>query len=544
MLRAHHSAYEEAVAHLERGLDVVDLTVPVDRVRRCDLLLELGELQRWLSNDPGAHGRLGVLAAEDARAIGSAERLARAALVAQHAAVGTPDPVGAALVEEALRELPSDDMAARVQLLARLAVHRTESEGRREEGDVLAAEAMGLARDGPPEVAVLAIPAAWSFGGMTDVVDLAEKVLALPVELRTADLLTVSTQARAIAAFEVGDVATFDAGAVELSALTDQTHGWYPAYVSLTFAITRALLDGRWAAAEDAVARLGVHAGEDRNALNVWAGSQFLVLREQGRDDELVPVIEEAVKANPGIAGFRAAVALVQAERGDLQAAAATLAPLAGAAVATIPRNQTFSATLATVAEVAARTHDAETSQHAYERMTPFAGRLAHVAGTLTVGAGDRYLGLAAATLRQFDAAEQHYAIAIDLETRLGSRPYLARTRTWYGRMLVERERPGRPAPRRVRAHRRARGRRRPRHAGGGRRDPGAGRRPAPLTGSGRADARRVARVTRDQRWTRARSVRGRGRCATTLHLEVVLNRHARAGMLVAAGAYDARRRT
>jgi DNA-binding SARP family transcriptional activator len=438
-----HAAYEEAVSHLERGLEAIELTVPVDRVRRCDLLLELGELQRWLSNDPAARSRIGVRAAEDARAIGSPERLARAALVAQHAAVGAPDPVGAALVEEALAAVREDDLIARVQLLTRLAVHRTESEGRREEGDVLAAEAMRLARGGPPEVAALAIAAAWSWGDMTDLAELIEKVFALPVELQTVELLTIGTQARAVAAFEHGDLATFDAAAAELRELTDETHGWYSAYVSLVFSITRALLDGRWAAAEEALALLATHAGEDPNALNVWAGSQFLLLREQGRHDELLPLIENAAESNTGIAGFRAALALLQAELGHLELAAATLAPLAGEAVGTIPRNQTIASTLATVAEVAARIRDPETCLRAYERMVAFAGRLAHVAGTLTVGAGDRYLGMLAATLGRYDVAQGHYEVAIDLEARVGSRPYLTRTRTWYGRMLLERDAPG-----------------------------------------------------------------------------------------------------
>ncbi len=438
-----HSAYEEAVFHLERGLEAVELTVPVDRVRRCDLLLELGELQRWLSNDPAASSRFGVRAAEDARAIGSPERLARAALVAMHAAVGTPDPVGASLIEEALAAVRDDDLVARVGLLTRLAVHRTESEGRREDGDALAAEAMRLARGGPPEVAALAIAAAWSWGDMTDLAELIDEVFALPIELRTAELLSIGTQARAIAAFEGGDLATFDAAAVELRELTDETHGWYSGYVSLTFSITRALLDGRWAVAEESLAALAAHAGEDRNALNVWAGSQYILLREQGRHDELLPLIQNVAASNPGITGFRAALALVQAELGDVELAAATMAPLAGGAVAMIPRNQTISTTLAMVAEAAARTRDPETCLHAYDRMVPYAGKLAHVAGTLTVGAGDRYLGMLAATLGRDDVAQRHYEVAIDLEARVGSRPYLTRTRTWYGRMLLERDAPG-----------------------------------------------------------------------------------------------------
>lgn len=437
------SAYEEAVFHLERGLEAIELCAPVDRVRRCDLLLELGELQRWLSPSPAEPRRLSERAAHDAREIGSIERLARAALVPQRPAVGSPDPDAAALIEEALAALPEDDLTARVQLLTRLAAHRTEAEGRRDEGNRLAAEALRIARSGPPDVAPLAIAAAWSRGAMTDLTEIVDMVVALPVELRTVELLTIGAQARGIAAFDVGDLAPFAEASVELRDLTAATHGWYSGYVSLTFSITRALLEGSWADAEAQIARLGAHAGDDPNALKVWAGNQFILLRDQGRHHELLPFIEGEVASNPEIAGFRAALALLQVELGQPDAAATTFAPLAGDAVAGIPDDQTFAATLATVAEVAARLRDTASSEQAYNRMSQFRGRIAHVAGTITVGAGDRYLGMLSAVLGRFDHAEGHYEIAIAIEERLGARPYLARTRTWYARMLRERNGPG-----------------------------------------------------------------------------------------------------
>lgn len=54
---------------------------------------------------------------------------------------------------------------------------------------------------------------------------------------------------------------------------------------------------------------------------------------------ELVPFIERAAGSS-AIAGYRAAFALLQAELGHPERAAATLAPLAGEAVETIPRNR------------------------------------------------------------------------------------------------------------------------------------------------------------------------------------------------------------
>lgn len=158
------AAYEEAIAHLEGGLEAIERSEPLDRERRCDLLLELGELQRWLRFDEPGH--LGIRAADDARAIGSAIRLARAATVALLPTQGVPDPVGAALAEEALEALSSgggggdDELRTQVDLLVLLALHRIEAEGRREEGLALAAETVRLAAGGPPDVEAMATYAA------------------------------------------------------------------------------------------------------------------------------------------------------------------------------------------------------------------------------------------------------------------------------------------------------------------------------------------------------------------------------------------------
>lgn len=436
------SAYEEAITYLERGLEAVESTVPLDRTRRCDLLLELGELHRWVSSQPAAASDLGVRAAADARAINSTERLARAAVQAMQRFVGTPDPIGVALVEEALALLRDDDIERRVPLLLMLAAHRTEAEGRAEDGAKLSAEAFQLARLAPPGMAE-AISSAWWWGSVDHRDEVTRWLSRVPPERRTAEQLAILAQSAAIAAFEVGDLSAADAFVLQLQELAEETHGWSPTYLWLAFSIARALIDGRWDEAEASLSALASHAGENTNALNVWAGNHFLLLRDRGEVEALLPVIEGASDANPGIPGFRAGHALLLAEQGRVEMASRVFAPLAGAAIATMPNDQVFPVTLAMVAEVAARLRDVESCEFAYRSMTKLEGRLATVAGTVAVGAADRYLGMLAATLGRQDDAQRRYEAAIDLEGRLGARPWLARTRTWYARMLLERATPG-----------------------------------------------------------------------------------------------------
>ena len=54
-------------------------------------------------------------------------------------------------------------------------------------------------------------------------------------------------------------------------------------------------------------------------------------------------------------------------------------------------------------------------------------------------GAADRYLGMNAAVLGEWERAEEHFEAALVLNTRLGARTWLAHTAHEYGRMLLAR---------------------------------------------------------------------------------------------------------
>jgi hypothetical protein len=57
----------------------------------------------------------------------------------------------------------------------------------------------------------------------------------------------------------------------------------------------------------------------------------------------------------------------------------------------------------------------------------------------------DRFLGMLASTPRRFDEAEQFFQSALALEERIGSAPFVARTRYWYARTLLDRRSRGAP---------------------------------------------------------------------------------------------------
>jgi hypothetical protein len=95
------------------------------------------------------------------------------------------------------------------------------------------------------------------------------------------------------------------------------------------------------------------------------------------------------------------------------------------------------------VAEACALLSDTAAAAVLYEQLAPFAGRhaIGHAEGS--VGAVDRYLGLLAETLDRLDDGERHFVQAIELNDRMGARPWAAHARSDLARLLRRRDATG-----------------------------------------------------------------------------------------------------
>ena len=126
----HEVAYEDAVAHYRRGLEVIDRHGLTDQVERCKMHLALGDAYNR-AGEVAAGGERFLEAARIARALDSPELLTEAALGFGGILPGSvaPDPRAKELLEEALRALGEEDSPARALVLARLAhwLHHTTS---------------------------------------------------------------------------------------------------------------------------------------------------------------------------------------------------------------------------------------------------------------------------------------------------------------------------------------------------------------------------------------------------------------------------------
>ena len=202
-----------------------------------------------------------------------------------------------------------------------------------------------------------------------------------------------------------------------------------------------AILDGDFAAAET-LAREALELGRlihGSQVEGVYGIQMFSIRREQDRLAEVAQVVKHFIDENPDEKMWLPGFALIAADLGFEEPARRRLRELAETGF-DMPFDAKRSASLSYVAEVAALLGDAETAARLYELMSVYQ-HMTITAGIVTVcyGAASRYLGMLAATLGEFDKAEAHFEHALEMNTAIGARPWLAHTKAEYALLLRRR---------------------------------------------------------------------------------------------------------
>lgn len=142
--------------------------------------------------------------------------------------------------------------------------------------------------------------------------------------------------------------------------------------------------------------------------------------------------------------GFRAGLALIHSELGELDLARDLLDQVAVDGFSGLSRDVTWTLSLASFAEVAARLGDRSSAESLTELLLPHAGHLIVAAkGIACLGAADRFLGMLAGTCGDWAAAESWYRSALQLETSAGVTTLAARTLVAHAGTLLHRNQPG-----------------------------------------------------------------------------------------------------
>jgi tetratricopeptide (TPR) repeat protein len=216
-------------------------------------------------------------------------------------------------------------------------------------------------------------------------------------------------------------------------------------WVSRHGAAMLAILDGNFAAAEN-FATEGLKLGRltlGDQVEGVYGIQMFSIRREQGRLAEVAPVVKRLIDEKPNEKTWLPGFALIAADLGFEEPARRRLRELAETGF-DMPFDAKRSASLSYVAEVAALLGDTDAAERLYELMSAYR-HMTITAGIVTVcyGAASRYLGMLAATLGAFDQTEAHFEHALEMNQRIGARPWLAHTKAEYALLLRRRGRRG-----------------------------------------------------------------------------------------------------
>jgi DNA-binding SARP family transcriptional activator len=427
-------AYEEAVQHFQRAVDGMGFMADPDDAARCELLLQLGDALNRAGDTPEAATALSSAAAL-ARRTGDATRLARAALDygghwTQPAGV---DAERAELLESALELLEGGDASLRSLVMARLAEALAHGEAARAAD--LGTEAVATARRTGDDAAL----AAALYANVTllfdrgDVGRLAEatELVELAERLGDADLVVRAGAWKLLGLLELGDAegveATLHLLVEEATALGQPLYEWGAAGFSAMYALLRGEFDEAESAAQTAMelARRGQAAQAQQNYV-----AQLIAIRYcQGRLAEIAPVLGALAASPDAIAAWEAVAGWVEFQLGDPVAAQARVARLRADDFAAIASGPFWAPPVALVGEVCAAGGDVDDAAALYRRLLPLADEAVVVGrASVCLGAAGRFLGLLATRLEQWSDAEEHFARALEINQRMGARPFTALT--------------------------------------------------------------------------------------------------------------------
>jgi DNA-binding NarL/FixJ family response regulator len=447
-------AWEEAAGLFERALAALDLAKRPDQRERCELLLALGEARIAAGDVPAARAAYRQ-AGELARRIGAAEGLARAGFgLGLEFTSGIVDPIEVELLQDALVDLGGTDSPLRARVLARLAkalLFTPQAERRL----ALSEEAVGLARRlGDPATLAAVLydrhQAIWGpdrhevagerLAAATEVVGLAEQIGDRAMALRGRGL-------RRNDLLELGDLAGFDADLAAAEQTAQELRQLHYRWQLPLSRATRAMLVGRFAEAEEQAAQglaIGRRAGDQ--AVEIYFAGVIGPLRfMQGRFGEMVEVFGDLATRFPAMAVFRTSLAATLAEAGRADEAQAEVERLAAGDLAALPRDPSWSLSLALLALACHHLGDTERGARVRELLEPYADRniAATRIGALFLGPAAYFLGLLDLTLGRLEEAVGCFAHAAVLAGRIQARPMVAMSREGQARALLALDRPG-----------------------------------------------------------------------------------------------------
>ena len=436
-------AFEEGVALYGLALQLAD----AESIDRCELLLALGEAEARSGDTPAAKVTFRE-AADLATSHALPEHLARAALGYGGRLiwdVSRDDPQLVPLLERALSALGEQDSPLRVRLLARFAggpLRDASADADRRRA--LGAEALAIARRlGDPATLAYAlhgyVASRHSPAFTPEQVEIASELVEVALDARDLERAVEGYETHLESAIELGDMSSVYADLQAMTALAEELRQPAQRWIVAVHRVLLALLEGRIDDAEQLIAETRV-LGERALGWNaaVTYGLQLYVLRrEQRRVHEVEQLVREAAREHRTYPIWRCVLVNMLTELGLTDEARTELEALAVDGFGRLPFDEEWEVSMCLLAEATAGLGEATTAAAIYERLLPYADRIAISYPEVSLGPISRFLGVLSTTTGSWDEAELHFRNAIDLGSRIGARASVAHAKEGYAEMLL-----------------------------------------------------------------------------------------------------------
>lgn len=443
-------AYEEAVRHYENVIQALEMKEPVDEQRFCENLLALGDAQKKAGNT-GKAREIFLKAADLARKLQAPEQLARASLAigtGLSAAIGNVDEVQVRLLNEALGVLGDQDSSLRARVLAHLSAANYYAPELRVP---LSKQAVEMARRlGDPKALMVALYSRHiALAASVDIDEklaLATEMLHIARQIGDKERMLRAHYLRILDLMELGNTSAVDDEIEAYTRLAQELR--QPVYLWPTpfFKSSRALMEGRFQESER-LAREALAIGKKAQDViaPLFFEVQMNVLRVmQGQWEDREEATKRFIENYPKIPSQRAPLANLYCRLGRKEEARAELEQMAADDFAGLPRDGSWIVTLGSLAKVCSYLGDSRRAAILYDMLLPYSGRQL-VTGSAAVACGSvsRFLGVLAATTSRWEEAVNHFEDALEMDGRIGARPFVANTKQEYAAMLLARGYPG-----------------------------------------------------------------------------------------------------
>jgi hypothetical protein len=426
-------APDEARRWYTTALELLAQQRDADEHDRCDLLVRRGEAER---NAGELEFRETLLEASRlAQEIDDGDGLVRAALAntrGLQSASGIVDAERIAVLGSALDSVGDEDSLERAQLLATQAVELAFS-GEWERRSKLSDEALAIARrldDIAALSTVLNLRFLTVWAPETHTERLFNTADAVQLAVAAGDPMAefYAYHWRVAVCIEDADIAQAREFAIRERQVADRFRLPTALWLAACDEANLAMIDGRLEEA-DALALVAFQAGQESepDALACYTAQLSYLYFEQGRLGGLVGLLEQVVKDNPGIPGFRSTLALALCDEQRYEHAREVVAIDAAAGFSGLAYDVTWLSVACIYAHAAAQLGDAGACASLYELLSPWQGLVAYP-GFGAWGSVSHYLGALAVALGEMTAAERHLSDAAACNRRMGASVWAART--------------------------------------------------------------------------------------------------------------------